>query len=105
MSVDINNLGAGGVRDRQLAEPRETAGERTDATAAKDARVATARPTDVQLSEDALSLARLAEEGEQTTFDSSRVDAIRQAIAEGQYHVDPERLAEKFLSLESELSN
>jgi flagellar biosynthesis anti-sigma factor FlgM len=36
---------------------------------------------------------------QKTVFDEGRVDAIRQAISEGRYHVDPERLAQKILDL------
>jgi len=35
--------------------------------------------------------------------DTARVDDIRRAIAEGRYHVDPVRLAQKFLELENDL--
>jgi flagellar biosynthesis anti-sigma factor FlgM len=36
---------------------------------------------------------------QKTVFDEGRMDAIRQAISEGRYHVDPERLAQKILDL------
>ena len=36
-------------------------------------------------------------------IDHAKVEAIRTAIAEGLYHVDPVRLAERFIALESEL--
>jgi len=104
MNVDINNLGAGGVRDRQLAETRESSRKATESADHGDSRTATARPTDVQLSDDARSLARLAESDSAATFDSNRVESIRQAISEGRYHVDPERLAEKIFDLEYELN-
>lgn len=34
------------------------------------------------------------------SVDEARVERIRQAIAEGTYHVDPERLAQRFIDLE-----
>lgn len=34
-------------------------------------------------------------------IDGQRVEDIRQAIADGTYHVDPSRLAERFLELET----
>lgn len=37
----------------------------------------------------------------QSEVDQGRVESIRQAIADGTYHVDPNRLAEQFLGLES----
>ncbi len=33
-------------------------------------------------------------------FDQERVDSIKQSIAEGQYAVDPQRVAEKFMETE-----
>ncbi|MGI9325764.1 MAG: flagellar biosynthesis anti-sigma factor FlgM [Pseudomonadales bacterium] len=35
-----------------------------------------------------------------SSIDEARVERIRQAIAEGTYHVDPERLAQRFIDLE-----
>lgn len=104
MNVDINNLGAGGVRDRQLPETRESGRKSAESAEHSDSRTATARPTDVQLSADARSLARLAESESVATFDKDRVESIRQAISEGRYHVDPDRLAEKIIDLEFELN-
>lgn len=37
-------------------------------------------------------------------FDAARVAALRDAIAKGTYHVDPERLAERFATLERDLT-
>ncbi len=38
-------------------------------------------------------------------LDSARVDSIKQAIKDGQYPVDPERIAEKFMQLEGLLGD
>ena len=64
-----------------------------------DSRTATARPTDVQLSDDARSLSRLVEGDTAATFDQDRVESIRQAICEGRYHVDLDRLTDKLTDL------
>lgn len=104
MSVDINNLGAGSVRDRQSAELRESSRKAAETADNGDNHTATARATDVELSDDALSLARLAGSESSASFDSDRVESIRQAISEGRYHIDPERLAEKIIDLEIELN-
>lgn len=37
-------------------------------------------------------------------FDAARVAQLRDAIAQGTYHVDPERLADRFAALERDLS-
>jgi flagellar biosynthesis anti-sigma factor FlgM len=36
-------------------------------------------------------------------FDAAKVESIRKAISEGQYAVDPKRIAESFLALEAML--
>ena len=59
----------------------------------------------VQLSEDAQSLQRIQETLErEDSFDAKRVEDIKQAISEGRYPVDNDRLARRFLDLESQLS-
>ena len=37
------------------------------------------------------------------TFDSQRVEALRQQLADGSYRVNPERIAEKLLAIEQRL--
>lgn len=104
MSVDMNNLGSAGVRERQLAEARDSGRKAAELDSNSEQRTAKAQPTDVQLSADAQSLARLGVTEGSESFDSERVEAIRQAISEGRYHIDPVRLAEKFVDLESQLN-
>lgn len=38
--------------------------------------------------------------GETTPIDRQKVDAIKQALAAGEYRMDPERIAEKFIEIE-----
>jgi len=58
----------------------------------------------VQISADANSVRNLANKLEQQeSFDEVRVAEIRQAISEGNYPIDNQRLAENFLALESQL--
>jgi negative regulator of flagellin synthesis FlgM len=38
------------------------------------------------------------------TVDMAKVDAIRQAIAQGTYQIDPQKIADSLLSLEGELA-
>ena len=41
----------------------------------------------------------------QPSFDKAKVDAIKQAIADGSYTVDPEKLAQSIIQFEKELGN
>ena len=42
---------------------------------------------------------------DETGFDQARVDAIKKAIAEGGYPIDPRRIAEHFVTLENMIQN
>ena len=41
----------------------------------------------------------------QPDFDRSKVEAIKQAIKDGNYPVNPRRIAENFVALERKISN
>ena len=41
----------------------------------------------------------------QPSFDKAKVESIKQAIANGSYSVDPEKLADSIIQLEKELGN
>ncbi len=58
----------------------------------------------VTISDDAASLRAMHSRiDSQASFDEARVNEIKQAIDKGQYPIDNQRLAEKFLQLESKL--
>ena len=59
----------------------------------------------VEISRDAHSLRQLQSRIQNLdSFDQERVNSIKQAIQNGEYPVDSNRLAEKFLDLESQLN-
>ncbi|MCR9278804.1 MAG: flagellar biosynthesis anti-sigma factor FlgM [Pseudomonadaceae bacterium] len=98
--MDINNIGSNQIRERAIREP----GSESAKSSQPDSQASGTR-VEVDLSGDASRLTRLeAEVRDLPEVDKSRVEAIRAQIAEGRYHVDPERLAEKFISLERELA-
>lgn len=123
--MDINNLNSNPLVDRR---GRDLVGEETRADARKqadsggaaagatagtadeqkaaEARAASSREKStedqVQLSAEARSLKQIESRvSESEAFDSERVAQIRDAIVEGRYHVDAQRLADNFLELES----
>lgn len=64
-----------------------------------------ARDDSVEISRDADAVDRLAQRLErQESFDQARVERIKQAIQQGEYPVDNERLASKFLELENQIN-
>lgn len=98
--MDINNIGSNQIRERAV---RESGSESAKPTQSGSDESGTR--VEVDLSGDASRLTRLeAEVRDLPEVDESRVEAIRAQIAEGRYHVDPERLAERFISLERELA-
>jgi len=99
MAINFNNIGSSGVRDQARAGQAADAG-RSDTDPAAP-RVQQDR---VELSDGARALRSLANDvADLPAVDSARVNDIRRAISEGNYHVDPVRLAQKFLELESDL--
>ena len=79
--------------DKKAAEHRQADSAQAD------------RAEQVQLSQDAQSLQRVQETlDRQDSFDKERVEEIRQAIGEGRYPIDNDRLARRFMELESQLT-
>ena len=99
MAINFNNLGSNQVRDQNRAGVPADVG-RTGAEAAS----AQPRQDRVELSGGAQALRCAASAAaDLPAVDAARVDSIRQAIAEGRYHVDPVRLAQKFQEFEDDL--
>jgi len=99
MAINFNNIGSNQVRDQNRT------GQGADPTrAGTESAQPRPRHDRVELSEGAQALRSAAgAAAELPAVDSARVNAIRQAIAEGRYHVDPVRLAQKFQELEHDL--
>ncbi len=100
MAINFNNVGSNPIRDQSRTDAlTPNRGEERPAKAleARD-------DSDVRLSDSARRLKALGEDlARQDAVDRDRVEEIRVAIAEGRYHVDPVRLAEKFIEFEGTL--
>jgi negative regulator of flagellin synthesis FlgM len=102
MAIDINNRLGGLTQTNAKAAEQATDGAKARAGDAAS-READARDA-VKISDDAAALqAMQARLERQESFDEARVSEIRQAIENGQYPIDNQRLAENFLKLESNL--
>ena len=107
MSIEINSNSlnpkrqsdvSGNTAKQAVADKKAAQQRAADQAKADDA-------TQVRLSEDAQSLQRVQETLErQDSFDTDRVEQIKQAIGEGRYPIDNDRLARRFLELETQLS-
>ncbi|SHI09266.1 flagellar biosynthesis anti-sigma factor FlgM [Ferrimonas marina] len=99
MAIDLNKLGGGAP---QTVTHKHTSHAKHDcqAEAAPQAR----KGDEVALSSQAQQLKRAeASLSEASGIDQAKVDRIKAAIAEGQYHIDPERLAQNITRFEAEL--
>lgn len=99
----INNVGGDGgpppLRGPAAVgrpQPAGGSGNPGDAAAATDEVSLTAEAQRLRDTQAALT--------QEPAFDAARVDALRKAIASGEYHVDSRRLAGRLLDFESELS-
>lgn len=101
MVIDTNNInatgGANSARGR-TATPAVTTGTKTQTNTAPEA-VAADSKSNVVLSAEAQNLGRLqAKISSLPDVNLERVAAIRQAIAEGRFEINPERIAENMLN-------
>jgi negative regulator of flagellin synthesis FlgM len=103
MAIDINNgLGPLAQRGNKAADRAEA--EQSSRSKDRGVDKAPQGQDSVKISEDANSMrAMQARLERQESFDEARVAEIRQAISDGNYPIDNQRLAEKFLELESKL--
>ena len=61
-------------------------------------------PSNIDVSDTARTLAALESHiGTLPVVNESRVDAVRRAVDDGRYHVDPQRVADKMLRFEVDL--
>jgi len=103
MAIDTSNNLKPGFNN---AGPRDLASNKSTASGSQGSQTATANTQtasedSVALSSRGQSLNRLEENLANTPdVDSARVDSIKQAIAEGRFEVDAERIAENILNQE-----
>jgi|AACY02.3.fsa_nt_gi flagellar biosynthesis anti-sigma factor FlgM len=95
MADPISSVGGRSPQASRLTESEAKKGAQEVAGSKPDAGEKAAPGTDrVELSE----ALKAASSGE--LFDADRVAALRQAIADGQYPLDPKKIAESFASIE-----
>lgn len=106
--MDVNKLNANNPIDRRLRDadlaPSRGPAEHDGGSRRADDTTPARRDDGVRLSAEARQLRDIEHRvAEQDAFDTSRVERIRAAIAEGRYHVDPKRLAQRFMELELQI--
>jgi negative regulator of flagellin synthesis FlgM len=106
MSNDISRISGSGATDARSNAAGDARGARTSRGPEGGAtKVVAAQAADaVTVSRDASKIISIeAKLRELPEIDQPRVDRIRAAIANGEYHVDPRRVAQKFLELDGQL--
>jgi negative regulator of flagellin synthesis FlgM len=96
--MDIHNLTASQLRDRAIAH----ANQRPASSGSLNSEQSERSVVSVELSSVAQTLQSIAGDS-RPAFDQARVEAIRDAISQGRYHIDPQRLALNFTRIESEI--
>ena len=102
MSIEINGHSpsqTGATRSQATppaAEQRQTAGSESPASGSGDQVSLTGTAALLQALDGRIQ--------ESSGIDTRRVQEIRQALAEGRYHIDPERVAEKMIAFERALN-
>jgi negative regulator of flagellin synthesis FlgM len=106
MTEKINGQGfrpsdTAGARRSEAAKPAGSQGESRTASAGKSA----AASDTVSITQSGMLMSKLEELVQRTpVVDQDRVTAIKDAIASGSYETDAQRIADRLLKLERELS-
>ncbi|MEH6470268.1 MAG: flagellar biosynthesis anti-sigma factor FlgM [Halopseudomonas sp.] len=102
MAIDLTGLSSVNAGTRSKASTN-VASARSGA-AEKQPAAAQTQPETVKLSSEAQMLNKLEEQVAQLPdTDESRIASIKQAVEDGSYSIDPERIASKLTSLEDQL--
>ena len=110
MSVNFNNLSGGQAGNQQIgsdkAEQRSQVRQQTSQQATVQQTTNAGAKDSVSLTPQAQQFNKLQQKASNSSgVDSSKVNDIKKAIAEGKYEVNIQRLAEKLASFESDLFN
>ena len=107
MALDINSLNAGHAKSLKSHEvtKADTANPSSRSQAQNAAAQQTAVPKDsVSLTQQAQTLSQMQRAmASSPSFNQERVASIKKAISDGQYKVNPEKLAQKMHQFEEEL--
>ena len=106
MSVDFNGIGHSQVNTRKPATDKADGSQMKQPEAAGKA-PAGSRPSqgeDVSLSRQAKDLKQLEQQlRDYPDVDDERIEKIRQALADGSYKIDAEKLAQKMLEMDESI--
>ncbi|WP_114241657.1 flagellar biosynthesis anti-sigma factor FlgM [Dyella sp. C9] len=103
MTTTISNNGL-----PKLPQPPSGQGSSTQGTAGSTTSDATGSVSGandrVQLTDSARALQEASRTGTGATVDTQKVEQVRQALANGTYQINPSRIADRMMSLDSQLN-
>ncbi|NQZ06649.1 MAG: flagellar biosynthesis anti-sigma factor FlgM [Algicola sp.] len=107
MSVNFNNLSGGQPGNQQIGSDKGSqVRQQTNQQATVQQTTKASAKDSVSLTPQAQQFNKLQQKASNSSgVDSSKVNDIKKAIAEGKYEVNIQRLAEKLASFESDLFN
>lgn len=98
--------GIDNIRSGQIMTTNSRAPARNDskATSTTESKITPAQQDAVSLSQQSKAVSKLHQDlAASPAYDSAKVTAIKEAIANGSYRVDPEKLADSMIKFENEL--
>ena len=105
MEIENNRIGPAVTQNSGQGTPVENQANRNSESSSKENQSAAGSSDRVSLTDTARQLQDLeAQVASQPVVDSQRVNAVRDAIDNGTFTVDPARIADKMISLEQALT-
>ncbi|MFT5841109.1 MAG: negative regulator of flagellin synthesis FlgM [Flavobacteriales bacterium] len=105
--MSINNINNGSskapVENHKLSQQQQTLNNGDLQKAEAQKAVASVRQDSVSLTSSAQQLSQVQKKGAEAPINQEKVDRLKKAIQSGEYQINPESLAQKISTLESEL--
>ena len=105
--MSINNINNGSpkasVDNQKLSQQQQTLNNGVAQKADAQKTTAGVRQDSVSLTSSAQQLSQIQKKGQEAPVNQEKVDRLKKAIESGEYQINPESLAQKISTLESEL--
>lgn len=106
MAIEINNVPSASTQIAELGGQQRAAQTPADKTAEKSTSPSGGTADQVSLTPTAQQLRGLEQQiADQPVVDSQKVNAVKEALANGSFEINPERIAAKMMSLEKALGD
>lgn len=104
MSINnVNNTNKAQLDAAKIAQQQVSGQTGSSSTQVSSEKAAPAKQDSVSLTQSAQQLSNVQKKGSEAPVNQEKVDRLKKAISNGEYQVNPELLAKKMASLESQL--